>query len=167
MWAVTQGLLLLNAPLVPCADGDNNHVHEHSPGTDRCLAEGLLFNPHRNPGREMLPFLVTGRLKHTLQVTQLESGQVRFESTPPAWPRSLPSPSHWAAFLERGGMGWEGSPGKGTAWAKAQQGRRLTTNELGVEGQKGRKRGGDMGLGSGGPWLPWSPSLNRIPIHLG
>lgn len=126
--AVTQGLPSPNAHRVPCTVlmVIITMFTEHSPGTRLCFSEVLLFNPPSNPGREVLPFLFTGRLKHMLQVTQLESGQVRFESAADCL-ASEPalSPSHWAAFLGQGWRGLEGNPGKGNSMGKGVAGKML------------------------------------------
>lgn len=54
---------------------------DHSPGIGLCFSEVRVFNPPGNPGREVSPFLFTGRLRYVLHVPLLGSGQVRFPST--------------------------------------------------------------------------------------
>lgn len=92
---------------------------EHSPGTRLCFLE-ILFNPHSNPGGEVSAFLCTGRLRHMLQVTELESDQARFKSTAaslasePALFSITPCCFPWTGV---GGVG-RAAQVRRTAWAK-------------------------------------------------
>lgn len=86
--AVIQGLPFLNAHVVP-------HTVlmiiitmfiEHPLETGLCFSEAWLSNPHRDPGREVLPFPFMGRLGHMLQVPLLETGRGRSASAAACWP---------------------------------------------------------------------------------
>ena len=108
---------------------------KHSPVTRLCFSE-VLFNSHSNPGKEVLPFLFTGRLKNMVQVTQFRkwSSQSLIHSCLPGL-RACPL-LHGTGQLSLDGVGGVGRAAqvRGTAWAKVWQGKRLMTNELGMEG---------------------------------
>ena len=115
---------------------------EHSPVTRLCCSE-VLFNPHSNLGKDVngdvkdvLPFLFSGRLKNMVQVTQFRnwSSQILIHSFLPGL-RACPLLCA-TGQLSVDGVGGVGRAAqvRGTAWAKVWQGKRLTTNELGMEG---------------------------------
>lgn len=84
-----------------------------------------------------------------LQVTQLESGQVRFESTADCLASELALFSITLGCFPWTGMGgvWRATQVRGTAWAKVWQGKCLMTNEVGVEEAEKRNEGWECWAG--------------------
>ena len=80
---------------------------KHSPVTRLCFSE-VLFNSHSNPGKEVLPFLFTGRLKNMVQVTQFRkwSSQILIHRSTAACLASEPALSS-RALGSSPWMGWE------------------------------------------------------------
>ena len=110
---------------------------EHSLDAGLCFSEVWLSNPHRDPGMEVLPFLLMGRLgrlRHMLQVPLLEIGRGTFASTAACWPQSPPSsPLHCPAFHGVGLVGFgchggQGRPGSLFILAKCHHSPRAKAN---------------------------------------
>lgn len=84
-WLSHKGSHQLNAHRVPCTVlMVISTFTEPSPDIRLCFSE-VLFNPHSDLGKEVLPFLFTGRLKNMIQVTQFRkwSSQILIHSCLP------------------------------------------------------------------------------------
>lgn len=135
-WLSHKGYHQLNAHHVPCTVlmVIITTFTEHSPATRLCFSE-VLFNPHSDLGKKVLPFLFTGRLKNMVQVTQFRkwSSQILIHSCLPGL-RACPL-LRVTGQLSLDGVGGVGRAARvrGTAWATAWQGKHLMTSELGME----------------------------------